>query len=1321
MTTDATTSETTAPGTQALNGFWYQVNVSVWAALDLLLAKKAANEVILEPTSQEDLEADLDDTEQGPMAARANYESYRLIIQAKLRSTDTWNVQGLKSLLTHGSERLPAASRLKDDPSTKYVLVTSAALSGKARKLGVQVFGAWPPPADLPSSLRSAVPDAAGRLAVLAGEDLEFKIPRRLRELLEDSFKVPHSRYEDCVRALQHEALRRMRGDFNGIWARTDLELTIKAHDGMIASSAEAESFVKPTNWAQFKQQLEERHAIIIVGHSGTGKTTAAEVLMSELREAIPGLSVIRVTQGPAQVRNAPNGPVVFMIEDPWGRYRFEPSSEPWNDELPEFLKTSKPNRLFIITSRSDVLGEAHTRKLLNRWFAELESEHYGLRQRHQLFDNRVRALPPQLQRLAVQSRDHVLGELATPLEIQKFFDGLIDTREPEINDPEFIRQCLEAAHRDSIEATVVSQVRNRDAWGSAAVVWGLLKACSKVSRASTLPAIETRLAQRDRDFEDGLEPFINFLVAGRNLRQVDSIVSYYHPRVEAGLETAIGEKKQLTRRVLGYLVDELLALDHSTEWGYEPAARLIQAVRRQKAFTIQVTPASQIALDTWFRKRLTTESPHFEEDLQLAADVGSESSATAEFSRWLFERDLQRHLFDDEWAAPVRDEAWYQRMQSDPDIARIAGIFVRQVMPIGPHDYSSDWPPLLRRLAPDITKDFLVAATRLARSGFHGSVNMIAKEAAADLDAFAAVASQAIQILNEPRSTSELATAIAAADGEFNGDYADYMLNEDEGYAAGVMLETYVQEMRRVRGWTALRDHQQVTDLLNDWIRVAGQTSVSDDELAALCSLAWGSPYEDNFWHVAEQRWRPFLEDRLLTRVLEGHQSPLIRASAVGCFARHMSQRASGLAADLLSRGDIRRLLELTLDCKWGQFDNDEAAKSLLSNILKVFPKSVHAAVNFVSASDEVLVDEEAIDLLSTVDPGSNDRLRLRIAQGLAGARKDVASYLDVLNQSDSRDIAKQSADIAVSQGLWQRVRNALQHRYAEVRCVALSALAKRTTGPLPPELLALGKDPSGYVRRDLVNLLNQNPEPSYLKTLIDLAHDDWAEHTASYFEFADYPIARIATQTLCDLSSLPDEYTETLWNLQSNTQDPKVRENILATLAEKGSESAFQRVFNLALADRGKISRCAQAAWAVVGAVDRLKEQDADRINPHFLKLAHPSRVVPMVFVLGMRGSNAHILECAAALASYPDRRAILLAVLIAAREQSTELARSVGKFLPVDIFEAFLTACEGGSPLPPSSIENLGSVEVVDQVIKVLNQSGSLFSQPEQARAG
>ena len=61
-TDEETVSEVKGSGEHTIAGYDYQIDVSVWLALDLILASKLTQQVVLEPASQEDLETELSET-----------------------------------------------------------------------------------------------------------------------------------------------------------------------------------------------------------------------------------------------------------------------------------------------------------------------------------------------------------------------------------------------------------------------------------------------------------------------------------------------------------------------------------------------------------------------------------------------------------------------------------------------------------------------------------------------------------------------------------------------------------------------------------------------------------------------------------------------------------------------------------------------------------------------------------------------------------------------------------------------------------------------------------------------------------------------------------------------------------------------------------------------------------------------------------------------------------------------------------------------------------------------------------------------------------
>ena len=163
----------------ALAGYRYQVKVSVLFALDVLANRQEADQITLEPANREDLETELKD-EPGALTQSLTIRTRKLVVQCKLRNSGPWTIGEIKSLLVHGRKRTPPKDLLKD-PDVSYLLVTSADLSGDARKLLVKGPTRWQRLGSMPSKLSKALPkDADGRVAVWHNLDPE-RIEHRIK------------------------------------------------------------------------------------------------------------------------------------------------------------------------------------------------------------------------------------------------------------------------------------------------------------------------------------------------------------------------------------------------------------------------------------------------------------------------------------------------------------------------------------------------------------------------------------------------------------------------------------------------------------------------------------------------------------------------------------------------------------------------------------------------------------------------------------------------------------------------------------------------------------------------------------------------------------------------------------------------------------------------------------------------------------------------------------------------------------------------------------------------------------------------------------
>ena len=493
-------------GRGATIGNEYQIDVSVWLALHLATELRIVKAVQIEPLSYEDLEADISENDApGRLTNVTQNDEYTLVVQAKFRTAHTWTSANFRNLLSHGGKRRKSAADRLKDRSVRYLLVTNASLNSETNCLRIsdQVI-TWP---TLSPSLTGELGDSDlnGRVAVLANLD-EEKISYRIKELLSTSFRVPHDKWEACWKNLRDTVRSRMSGAMEGNWTRQEIEDVIRQHGGYFASSPDLKNFVPPSNWDEIRETLKEQRAVVIVGSTGTGKSLLTRKLVEVLRDQIPGMAIVSERNDPRQLHgDRTEPPVLYEVEDPWGRLVFEPQRLEWNQQLQSFLETRlRGNVHAIVTSRNDVASSAQDAlSRVKRWVVHLEPEHYGDAERERIFANMAEELPRPYQRIAGRAQSEVLSNLGTPLEIRKFFDTLVlsDLEEPEVS---VVREAIAQSHTEAIERNISDQIEQRQQIRSAATVWALLKIEDSVP-ISVINWIEEALYTKHKDMSAGV------------------------------------------------------------------------------------------------------------------------------------------------------------------------------------------------------------------------------------------------------------------------------------------------------------------------------------------------------------------------------------------------------------------------------------------------------------------------------------------------------------------------------------------------------------------------------------------------------------------------------------------------------------------------------------------------------------------------------------------------------------------------------------------------------------------------------------------------
>lgn len=1307
-------------GAYSLAGYDYQVDVSIWLALDLVLNSGLTQMVELEPGTEEDIEAQLADEEPGRVATRVELPNYTLVVQAKLRGGDAWTVNGFNRLLKHGSEtRLSAAQRLTSS-STRYLLVTSAALNGGTRGLRVKRAGSWPKKSEIPASTANLLGvDASGRVAIIGNLD-EERLVGEIKRLLIERFGIPNSRWIECLRALREEAHLRIRRVGEGLWHREDLAAIVRKHDGYLASSPQLDEYVHPKNWQELRNAMGmPKYAAIIVGQSGTGKTLATSKLYAELRLEHPGLTRVRIRNGPHQLRDDQTPPpVLYDIEDPWGRYDFNSTSRPWNDELAQWLSRARADRMVIATTRRDVAVASGGLKSVEPWVVPLEAEHYGKPERQQIYRSRINTLPRDVQLLAIDAEEQVLGKLATPLELEKFFDALRTVGHPQKNrEHAFITDAIAKAHEQTIELTVTQQIEERDDVSAAAVIWGFLKANDHLS-LSMLRSLEQTLAELLPAFGKGITPLIDFLVAARNLRCGTGDVTYYHPRVEAGIEGALKRNTVPTCTALRTLLDVLTDLDGPEgNWGSGVAARIVAAAKNIPDLVLVPKQKAATKIDAWLSNHLADPTSNFNEQVRLAAKAGSPDSNAAEFARFILHRPNNDFGGFHLWQRPERPEEWYKRLRTDPSITDIAKRFIREMLPDDRDIYSVTLVHDLDRLASDMTPVYLETAAKMLRYGSFNSSDIIAVGALRDLDGFEPIIDDAIKELTP--SSEELTemhkTHLAIVNKVYNDDYAEHLEYNDDHYTATEFLQAYTDQIRHIKGWNALSQHRHAAYLLTYWMRSFMNDSKKSpplsDEMAGSFAAAFGTEEEDAIWFVLMQHWDKQYQEKLLSRICDGSPYNRVRHAAVGCLVEQAPELLESVIDMLRQAGRFEQIVELMIDlaylqdCRKDDGDKHEAAVIAVMDHLEPALSELCEAARNSENSDPHPLSSDAVDLLNKPSGSCPSVRTLRIRRHVDLPSSPRADIEWTLAYSDDHDACKMAIDVAISLNIKDIVTEALNHKFAHVVAKALTALGEDASIPLPENLLAFAEANGSPVRKSLVDLLAAKPHVDHLPALLRLAQDTWSSSSRFYGEDDIFPIARSAVNAIASLTPLDSAILQRLQEIALATSDYQVSTDLFRILVAQGGTAFQKQLFELAVGP-GRVRVGNAAARAMLLEADHLSSLVLSQITINHLETCRPSIVVILTLITASRASLTGLLELAREISANPTRRALVLLMLWPAVARSESTKTSIEELLPKNHPSLAWVNAGPTERVEDSFIADLGDPAICGEVLRLLN---------------
>lgn len=356
-------------GSQGYAGYEYQKLATVWLALELIIAKALTDAIVVEPRSEEDIEASVHAPDEASL--NVSVARYKLTVQIKSRSTAPWTSAAFSKVLKGNSKKSKTLGRLRPfdmllaNPQEKYLLITNEAVDASLRPHTVESLLDFPDAKELPAYARSGVDtitqaSLSPRIAIYDGLTIEV-LENRVTRLLEKYCHVPAANHFGCAQQMRETIGQRMLGVEGGDFTRDDLLKILIKHGGSVLPTRRMDHYVRPLSYIRIEQALGQRHAVIIAGPSGTGKTLTADILELAYRTSNPPFEIMGSEHGPGPVRSrlANPSPVLFHLRDPWGTNRVTPEAEPWTNELPKLLTHANASHKFLVTSRSDVLQTA--------------------------------------------------------------------------------------------------------------------------------------------------------------------------------------------------------------------------------------------------------------------------------------------------------------------------------------------------------------------------------------------------------------------------------------------------------------------------------------------------------------------------------------------------------------------------------------------------------------------------------------------------------------------------------------------------------------------------------------------------------------------------------------------------------------------------------------------------------------------------------------------------------------------------------------------------------------------------------------------------
>ena len=705
-----------------------------------------------------------------------------------------------------------------------------------------------------------------------------------------------------------------------------------------------------------------------------------------------------------------------------------------------------------------------------------------------------------------------------------------------------------------------------------------------------------------------------------------------------------------------------------------------------------------------------------FERNLELASRAGSPASNVGEVARYLLHREDKSWGF--EWWSPAEHtDEWFERLAADPFTKTVLEMFIEKSLPDSQLSYPDDFAVKLGRLATDLTPAFMAAACRAVRRGVLSSDGAIAEGALEDLDGFETIVDMAVEELTPTgRQRAEAAALrLDLTNDVYDNDHAQHLSENEDGYTAHELLKSYVQRMRRDKGWERLAQHRHADMLRSYWTQQladsAKEKRPGKRELAGAFSAAYGTKDEDDLWLALTAAWDETFLPQLSARLTSGGSTERVEQAAIACAIERVPETLRNIVGQLAAKGDTNRLVELAATLAWirrgGMLDGSkhvEAADAAATHLRQPY-RSIGNAVLTTSLKMAPRLSDAGRTALSSIATPSNAvrSVRLRLDKHVALATAEDVRW--ALDEAKDAETAILGVEAAIRRGMAAEVDKALEHRFAHVVAAALTAVASPLAAPLPKNLLALADHRASPVRRALADALAAKPHRNHQRALLTLLTDQWSRHSQYYGQDDNnYPIARTAAEAQADQPAPTTTIAARLLAIATDTADPQVRRSVLTVLAKTGDQALQRAIFDLAV-QPGRHSVGRGAAAALLASAPQLDPAIIAGITAPLLATRFEPVSAILALLLGWRGDPAAARDAAGQLATNHKRRVLLLLVVWLLKDRDRAVAEEIAAMLPVG--HTGVAWALGATPKPAddSTVADLGEPTICEQVLSYM----------------